>query len=139
MNLLIYLFFERLKSSTIASTQRIYFFRTISRPSFRMMLLYIVSIGALFLVLTNHSEGAKLAGIDSPLETKAVLETRGGISFYISYVILYYFFTLNFYKYFLINHMVISLYRIIGRVQHIFVEQMLWSSSTRWINTQQSD
>jgi len=42
-----------------------------------MMLLYIVSIGALFMVLTNHSEGAKLAGIDSSLETKAVLETRG--------------------------------------------------------------
>jgi len=42
-----------------------------------MMLLLIVSFGALFLVLTHPSEGAKLAGIDSSLEIKAIPEGSG--------------------------------------------------------------
>jgi len=41
-----------------------------------MMLLRISSIGALFLVLTHPTEGAKLAGTDLSLETRPILETR---------------------------------------------------------------
>ena len=37
------------------------------------------------------------------------------------------------------NHICNSLYRIIGRMWHVFVEQMLWNSSTRWINIKQFD
>ena len=48
----------------------------------------IVSIGSLYLFLTGLSEGAKLAGNDPSVETKAILETRGGILLYMSYIII---------------------------------------------------
>ena len=43
-----------------------------------MKLLFIISVGAMFLVLTHPAEGAKLGSIESPIETLNPLETREG-------------------------------------------------------------
>ena len=43
-----------------------------------MKLLFIMSVGAMFLVLTRPVKGAKLGSIESPVETLNPLETREG-------------------------------------------------------------
>ena len=48
-----------------------------------MISIFIVSSGALFLVLIYPSNGAKLARMDLSMKTKADLETREGIIFHI--------------------------------------------------------
>merc|ERR1712126_704053 len=50
--------------------------RPFRRPNLDMKLLFIMSVGAMFLVLTRPVKGAKLGSIESPVETLTPLETR---------------------------------------------------------------